>query len=82
MLRHVTTYVNHNNVQPMVERCDRIQRKMICAQIFLYIANSHNRHKTATIFNHKLYYTTNTTYNYIQSTFCADDKMQTIFLRS
>ena len=69
----------HSNVQPMVECCDRIQRKMICVQMFLYIANSHNRHKTATIFNHKLYYTTNTTYNYIQSTFCADDETRISF---
>jgi len=53
--------VNHNNVQPMVERCDRIQRKMICAQIFLYVTNSHNHQKTATTFNHRLYYATNTT---------------------
>ena len=51
----------HSNVQPMVECCDRIQRKMICVQMFLYIANSHNRHKTATVFNHKLYFVLNAT---------------------
>ena len=39
--------VNHNNIQPMVEYCSRIQRKMICAQIFLYVTNSHNHQKTA-----------------------------------
>ena len=51
----------HSNVQPMVECCDRIRRKMICAQICLYIANSHKHQKTATTFNLWLYFVANTT---------------------
>ena len=53
--------VNHNNIQPMVERCDRIQRKMICAQIFLYVINSHKHQKIADKFNHRLYFVVNIT---------------------
>ena len=53
--------VKHRKIQPTVERCDRIQRKMICAQIFLYVTNSHKHRKTTGKFNHRLYYLANTT---------------------